>query len=401
MIQKMKTMDIKKERPSILIVNIIKLSPGSAEMRGTKIITSLNKAYKTIVATYDGTYPVDIPVEVKRLVKSQIPVLKYLFLIFSIRSLIKKHKINIVIAEQYRSAFFCILATIFTKTITVLDYHGVWVEEHLAQTNKRKNSLFAKLIRIADNWILKKSDYIITVSNKMNDYLINKNINENKLFKFYNLVKIEKFSSIKKPNIKNEMINYLENFKGMLIGYFGNFIVWQGIPLLLKAYSKFLKKNPDARKESRIVLVGGKSPSFDLDQLTSELDIKENVIFIKLLPHEYIPYIMSLIDILALPRPKNLINEVAFPTKFAEYLMMNKPLLVTNVGDVGELVKKHNLGYVSFPEEEDMSRVIEKIWKEKENWKLFNKNAEFAKKMFSIESSDDILIKFIWKIYNN
>jgi len=386
------------KKNNIMLVNLNNISAGSAEMRGTKIINTLNKKHNVIVATSMGTYPVEIPTEIFKLVKINLPILKYFSILFTLFSLVVNRKIDIIIAENYRSSVFCLLVSKIKKTIVISDYHGVWVDEHIHRKDMAENTLYEKILRLIDKWIQKNSDYILTVSNNMNKYFTNNNVEREKIHKLYNLIDIEKFSENNFKRIKNEYTKILQDFQGLIIGYFGNFVYWQGIPLLLSAYSKFLSKNQEAKKNTKILLVGGKSPSFNLSDLLAKLELENNVIFIEQVQHEEIPYLMSLADVLALPRPKNIINEVAFPTKFPEYLMMNKAILATNVGDVGEFIEKNNLGYISLPNENSISKLIEKIWKE-DNFNLkYKNNSRFAKRMFSSNTSDQELLDFVDKI---
>ncbi|MFH1680527.1 MAG: glycosyltransferase [Candidatus Eisenbacteria bacterium] len=51
-------------------------------------------------------------------------------------------------------------------------------------------------------------------------------------------------------------------------------------------------------------------------------------------------------DLLLLPREKNGATEVAMPTKFAEYLAVGRPVLLTRVGEPAVLAERHRCGLV-------------------------------------------------------
>jgi glycosyltransferase involved in cell wall biosynthesis len=51
-------------------------------------------------------------------------------------------------------------------------------------------------------------------------------------------------------------------------------------------------------------------------------------------------------DALIIPRMSHPALEVAFPTKFAEYVACGVPVIVTDVGDAGVLTRRHRCGLV-------------------------------------------------------
>ena len=127
--QENKQLENERENKNIMVVNVAPLSVGSAEMRGTKITKTLDSKFNLVMATRDGLYPRTLPVEVTKLIKLDLPIIKYISVIFSLVSLILKRNIDIIIAEQYSGAFFSILASKIAPVKVILDYHGVWVDE--------------------------------------------------------------------------------------------------------------------------------------------------------------------------------------------------------------------------------------------------------------------------------
>ena len=49
-------------------------------------------------------------------------------------------------------------------------------------------------------------------------------------------------------------------------------------------------------------------------------------------------------DGLVIPRMRHPALEVAFPTKFAEYIACGVPVIVTDMGDAGRLTRRHRCG---------------------------------------------------------
>jgi glycosyltransferase involved in cell wall biosynthesis len=63
-------------------------------------------------------------------------------------------------------------------------------------------------------------------------------------------------------------------------------------------------------------------------------------------------------DILVIPRSKNFALQLAFPSKFAEYIATGKPVIVTDVDETANFVRKYNCGFVCAPSAQSIARTI-------------------------------------------
>ena len=54
-----------------------------------------------------------------------------------------------------------------------------------------------------------------------------------------------------------------------------------------------------------------------------------------------------LCNVLVLPRPKHIVTDIAFPTKFVEYAAAKKAILTTDVGMQADLVRNYDCGVVT------------------------------------------------------
>jgi len=115
----------------------------------------------------------------------------------------------------------------------------------------------------------------------------------------------------------------------LLIGYAGRFQRWQGVECFIEAARTV--NNPGIA----FLIVGGNETRRD-----------GNLHFVRQVPVSDIPEYYRTCDALVLPRPRHPATEVAAPTKFAEYAATGKPILASNVGDAGDLVRKYGCGVV-------------------------------------------------------
>ncbi len=108
-----------------------------------------------------------------------------------------------------------------------------------------------------------------------------------------------------------------------------------GVLTLMKAFRTVSEERPDLR----LVLVGDSYVATQIPAFrrhAEDLGIAERVIFTGLLPRDRLPPYLAHAEVLALARPSSRQAEAGFPTKLGEYLATGKPVVVTNVGEIGE-----------------------------------------------------------------
>lgn len=96
----------------------------------------------------------------------------------------------------------------------------------------------------------------------------------------------------------------------------------------------------------KILLIGGGSPKekLKLENLASELNISDNVIFTGQVDNYMIPRLLNYIDIGVSPS----LREVC-PHNVLEMMAAKKPVVATNVGGTAELVKHEVNGFIVPP----------------------------------------------------
>jgi len=184
------------------------------------------------------------------------------------------------------------------------------------------------------NWVEYRSrDYFVTVSKPLLQRLIaDKEVPEKRLELVRNGVDTDLFKpSPRTPN------------KQFTVCYAGGFHVWQGIDNLINT-AKLL-----AAESIRFQIIGFQNDNAELKQrIRTALDDK--VELIDRIPQEELIGQLSQADLLLIPRTPDPAVEIAFPTKFAEYISMARPVLVTDVDETARLVREHNCGFVVDPE---------------------------------------------------
>jgi glycosyltransferase involved in cell wall biosynthesis len=69
------------------------------------------------------------------------------------------------------------------------------------------------------------------------------------------------------------------------------------------------------------------------------------------------------VAVFIIPRISHPALRHAFPTKFAEYAAMGRPIMVNDVDETADFVRKYDCGFVSDPSPEAMARTMEEVAK--------------------------------------
>jgi len=139
-----------------------------------------------------------------------------------------------------------------------------------------------------------------------------------------------------------------------VLTYTGNFSSYQGIPLLLEAYSCALKSLPEPDNQ-RLLLVGESNEDLlsEAKDRAAALGITPNVIFTGELPAEMMGSIMAISDALVSPRSKG----GNTPLKVYCYMASGKPLIATSISSHTQALDERS-AYLAQPEPQLFSVAI-------------------------------------------
>lgn len=121
-----------------------------------------------------------------------------------------------------------------------------------------------------------------------------------------------------------------------IISYIGSIQKIQGVDILIKAFEGLRKEI----KNIKLMIVGRIGTvvreNFDLG--------KEGMIYLGSLPQNKVAYAINASDVLVIPYPKNKFTEVMFaPYKLVEFLACNRPVVVTDAGEMYKHIKDRRM----------------------------------------------------------
>jgi glycosyltransferase involved in cell wall biosynthesis len=231
----------------------------------------------------------------------------------------------------------------------------------------------------------KNSFLIVTVSRTLKNSLVNLGIEPGKILVNPNGVDIEKFNLKNMDKLKIEEIRdkfKLNNFK-KVIGFIGTFGGWHGIPQLVSVITKI---NTEYNYPGICFLLVGDGI---LKKFAEEkLKNFKNVIFTGTVSYMEIEYYLAVCDILLSPHcfPPDGKEFYGSPTKLFEYMAMGKPVVASNLGQIGEILVNNKTAILVEPENiDELAKGILKL----------AEDSELAKNL-GLEAQKEAFEKYTW-----
>jgi glycosyltransferase involved in cell wall biosynthesis len=189
----------------------------------------------------------------------------------------------------------------------------------------RKKTLSSKIKETIKNYLSHRATGMLVISKALENHFKNCGIE--------NITVINMFvDSTRFENIKTEISTKYIAYCGWVSEY------KDGVDCLIKAFSIFQETHNDYK----LYIVGSFiSPNDEkkLRELVSLLNLTDSVIFTGRIGASDMPRILCGAKMLALARPDNEQSKYGFPTKLGEYLATGKPVVVTDVGEIGLFLK--------------------------------------------------------------
>ncbi|HMN16449.1 MAG TPA: glycosyltransferase [Ignavibacteriaceae bacterium] len=192
-----------------------------------------------------------------------------------------------------------------------------------------KYSLIHKIIF---RFAISKADKIFSTSRVMKTEI--EKYTDKKIFVIPFGIDIERFKPIQVEKVSNDDCIIIGTIKTLETRY--------GIEYLIRAFAILKKKNLEQKIK---LLICGKGTLLDkLKILTSELGIQDDVIFAGYINHDQIQYYHNKLDIYVAPS-----LEESFGVAVLEASACNKPVVVSNVGGLPEVVDQGVTGFIVEP----------------------------------------------------
>lgn len=140
----------------------------------------------------------------------------------------------------------------------------------------------------------------------------------------------------------------------IVIGFIGTFGKWHGAEKLGLAFARLLTERPGLRSRLRLLMIGDGPMKPAAEQALRGRGAADRAVFTGLVPQEQGPAHLAACDILVSPHVPNPDGTPFFgsPTKLFEYMAMGKPILASDLDQIGEVLRHGDTAWMVRPGDE-------------------------------------------------
>ena len=224
------------------------------------------------------------------------------------------------------SSFFCVPL--------VLEYNGseVWVAENWGEGIR--SAELSKKIELLN---LNTAHLIVVVSDALRRELVQRGIDADRILVNPNGVDIERYS----PLIEGtEIRRQYQLDQKVVIGFIGTFGRWHGAEVLAAAFALLISEKPALKASLQLMMIGDGITLPAVKSILSDNGLENCCTFTGIVPQAEAPPYLASCDILVSPQVPNADGSPFFgsPTKLFEYMAMGKPIVASDLDQIGEVL---------------------------------------------------------------
>lgn len=291
------------------------------------------------------------------------------------------------------------------KIPLIVEYNGseVWVQNNWGTDGLK----YSKLALDMEEYVLNSADTIITVSQVLQDELIERGFEKEKIVFYPNCIDqrvydYKNFQEADKVTLR-EKLGFSK--KDKIFTFIGTFGAWHGVEFLANSIVRLVQNHKQELDNYNIkfLLIGDGLLGEKVRGLLETEDIKRYVKFTGLIPQKEAPVYLSISDCFLSPHIKQKGKFIGSPTKLFEYMAFAKPIIASNLDQIGEIFE-----YKLYANELNNFEIIEKesaIVYEPDNYEEFIKSILFvATKMSELEKMgknayEMAIEKYTWDVH--
>jgi len=192
------------------------------------------------------------------------------------------------------------------------------------------------------------ADVVVVVSQALAEELIKRGISPEKILINPNGVDTEMYS----PDVDGSEIRKKYRLTGKtVIGFIGSFAEYHGVEILVEAFRKLFKEFPEYKGQAGLLLIGDGAAFETVKKNINEYDLSDDCILTGSVPQMEGPVYLSACDILTSPFLPNSDGTPFFgsPIKLFEYMAMGKAIVSTDLGQIPDILKHEQTGWLVKP----------------------------------------------------
>lgn len=282
----------------------------------------------------------------------------------------------------------------------VLEFNSsdVWKIKYWEQPKNGLVGLFEKLlqnlftlpmVQFLERYNLDRASVIVVVSEVLKENLLKRKVPLEKILVNPNGAD----PTIYSPDVTGERIRVKYNLQDKtVLGFIGTFGPWHGVVELANAIIRFYDVHPDKSGQSRFILIGDGNLMPDVQNIISASPYADKVIFTGTIPQHQGPEYLAACDVLLSPHVPNPDGSAFFgsPTKLFEYMAMGKPIIASNLNQIGQVLEHKKTAYLVEPGSIDqLAEAMNTLVEQPQLCELLGENARA-----------EVVSKYTWQIHS-
>jgi len=264
--------------------------------------------------------------------------------------IIRQHQIEVILSDNppYLVGTAALTASKIADIPLVINVHDVWGASHYTDFQYYIGAILEKFCtRRVQRYVAVSEGLRIVLSD-------NFRIPKEKIGVAANAIDVNRFN-IQPAQVKAILKQYPQfqlTPEGKYIIFVGIMRQWAGVQFLIKAFAKVVVKHP----EYKLLLIGGGGDKAAFEKLSTQLKLKDKVIFTDSLPYTDIPAFISIAQIACAPFPSTKVTDqtqLMSPLKVLEYMAAGKAVVASRVGGMEKYISDYETGLMVTPENVD------------------------------------------------
>jgi len=207
---------------------------------------------------------------------------------------------------------------------------------------KYESPFLSPIFSQIERFILHRSDIIFTVSSYMKKEICKLGVDPIKVKVIPDGVDVNLFTQ--KEGIPTDLMRQRYRLgDGPVVMFHGDIKEIDGLDILISAFAIVMEEIPNAKL---LIVGGGDSYYGKIKNQVSGMGIQESVVFTGWVSHDKIPALIDVADVGVLPLRSTRETHCYLSFKLFEYWAMSKPVIVSDVRAISELVRRANAGFI-------------------------------------------------------
>lgn len=236
----------------------------------------------------------------------------------------------------------------------ILDLHESMPEFYQSKFKVSENHPIIRILRWQERISMNFADSILTIHEPMQALFENRGLDPAKATIITNSADTRPFQ----PFIEH---NDIERKSPFVFMYHGTLTSLYGLDSAINAFSEASKEMPGAE----LWIIGDGPKRESLNNLIENLQIADRVKLVGSVPKDDIPQWLARCDAGVLPTSKDLYTEISFSNKLPEYIIMNKPVLVSRLKTIKHYFREESLLFFEAGNVKELAQNMHMIYEDK------------------------------------